>query len=250
MFTEFNALTLATQYSFYMTFSGFVAASIYFLMERNNLTPRYSVVSSLCMMVVAIAAVNYYHMIDIVGLSGQDGSLNDFPTHFRYADWVLTTPLILAVLVMLINPVNKTALVTKLMVADVIMIVVGYVGEIDTNQAGGGTTLGWVCFFIACAAFAYILVVLYGELSQAAGDMPAELRGKYSLLQNMLVIVWMVYPLGYLMPLLGYQGDLLVLRELVYCIADLTSKAGFGIIAVSLAKSLSLLEVQQGRAIV
>ena len=55
----------------------------------------------------------------------------------------------------------------------------------------------------------------------------------------------MVYPLGYLAPLLGYKGDLLVIRELVYCIADLTAKVGFGMLAVSLAKKLSLLEIKK-----
>jgi hypothetical protein len=45
--------------------------------------------------------------------------------------------------------------------------------------------------------------------------------------------------------LLGYKGDLLAVRELVYCIADLSAKAGFGILLVGLAKKLSLLEIEE-----
>jgi bacteriorhodopsin len=129
------------------------------------------------------------------------------------------------------------------MVADALMIILGYVGEVEVNAAGGGTMTGWVCFILACVAFAYILVVLYGELGEAAADMPSKLRAKFSALQNFVLIAWIIYPVGYLAPLLGYQGELLMIRELVYCIADLAAKSGFGILAVSLAKQLSLREI-------
>jgi sensory rhodopsin len=241
----FSILILATQYMFNVTFAGMFAATIYFLMERNNLTPRYSVIASLCMMIVCIAAINYYHMIAGVGLDGQYATLSNFPTAFRYADWVLTTPLILSSLVMLTNSPNKGALAAKLMIADAVMIILGYIGEIVTNEAGGGTTTSWVCFLAACAGFAYILVVMYGELSEAAADLPPDLRSTFGLLQNFILISWMVYPIGYLAPLLGYKGELLAVRELIYCIADLCAKVGFGILVVSLAKRLSLLEIEQ-----
>lgn len=243
--TTFSLLTLATQYMFHVCFAGMLAGAIYFHMERHNLTPKYSVVASLSMMVVAIAAINYSYMKEGIGLDGSYATFSSFPTEFRYADWLLTTPLILSVLVMLTNTANKAGLVTKLVVADVLMIIAGYIGEIDINQAGGGTTTGWVCFITSCVAFAYILVVVFGELAESAAEMPAELRRTFGYLQSYVLITWIVYPIGYLAPLLGYQGDLLVIRELIYCIADLTAKVGFGMLAVSLAKKLSLLEIKQ-----
>jgi bacteriorhodopsin len=244
----FNLMTLATQYMFYATFAGMLASAVYMLMERNNLTPRYSAVASLCTMVVVIACVNYSFMKNMVGIDGVYESLARFPTQFRYADWVLTTPLILASLVLLTNYPRRGALMTKLMLADLMMIVLGYVGEVSINQAGGGTTTGWVCFLASCACFAFILLTIYTELSHAAADLPMNLRGQFAFLQNFVLIVWMVYPLGYMAPLLGYRGELLALRELIYCIADLTAKGGFGIVAISLAKRLSLLEMQSLQA--
>jgi bacteriorhodopsin len=244
----FSLLTLATQYMFHVCFAGMLAGGIYFHMERHNLTPKYSVIASLSMMVVVIAAVNYSYMKEGIGLDGNYETLSSFPTEFRYADWLLTTPLILGVLVMLTNSTNKAGILTKLVVADVLMIILGYVGEVDINRAGGGTTTGWVCFLGSMAAFVYILVVIYGELAEAAADMPDELRRTFGFLQNYVLIVWIVYPIGYLAPLLGYQGDLLAVRELVYCIADLTAKVGFGMLAVSLAKKLSLLEIRRQEA--
>lgn len=244
---SFNLLALATQYSFYMTFSGMFAATVYLWMERNNLTPRYSAVASISMMVTCIAAVNYASMKEMVELDGSFASLSDFPTEFRYADWVLTTPLILATMVLLTESKNKAALMAKLMLADLVMILTGYVGEVSINEAGGGTTIGWAGFLLGCAAFAFILVTIYGELNEAAADLPESVRTTFAFMQNFILIVWMIYPVGYLAPLLGYHGDLLALRELIYCIADLSAKAGFGILAVSLAKKLSLMEIELGR---
>ncbi len=243
-----SGLVLVTQYAFFMTFSGFAASVVYFFMERNNLTPRYSVVASLSAMIVGIAALNYLSMVDFVGRDGMYESIANFPTAFRYVDWILTTPLILAVLALLTSDEHRIAIAVKLGVADALMVLSGYLGEVSINEAGGGTAAGWVWFLVSCVAFGYILYVVYGQLAQAAGTVPEELRGAFNGLRNFVIISWLIYPLGYLVPLLGFGGPLLVIRELLYCIADLAAKTGFGMVAVSLAKRLSLLEVEKSRS--
>jgi bacteriorhodopsin len=246
--TTFSFIALATQYSFWLAFSSMIAGIVYFHMERNNLTPRYSIIASLCAMIVTIAAVNYYSMKDIVGLDGQLSSLLNVPTQFRYVDWALTTPLIVAIFPLLTQSANRAGMITSLMIADFLMILLGYIGEVSVNQAGGGTQTGWICFLLSCVFFVYIIIVLYGQLSEAAADMPDEMRSTFESLKNFLVISWMVYPLGFMVPLLGYKGNLLALRELLYCVADIAAKVGFGIIVVNLAKKLSLHEIEQLRA--
>ena len=241
--TDYSLLVLATQYSFSAVFAGLFASEIYFHMESNNLTPKYSTVASLCMMTVAIAAINYSYMKGVVGLDGKFSSISKFTTSFRYADWILTTPIILSVLVVLTGSNKSAGLITKLVISDMVMILLGYIGEVSINQAGGGTVTGWECFVLSCFAFVYILITVYGELSEAAADMNSSLRGKFNILQTYILIVWCVYPLGYLVTLIGFKNDLLVVRELIYCIADLIAKGGFGMMAVSLAKQLSLEEV-------
>lgn len=247
MESEINIVALGTQYSFWIAFSVMIAGVLYFHMERNNLTPRYSVVATISGMVAIIAAINYHTMKDLVGLSGTFEEMSNFPTRFRYIDWLLTTPLILATIPILINSRNKGAMITKLVVADIIMIVTGYIGEVDVNRAGGGTGLAWGCFIVGFLAFVYILFTLYGEVSEAASKLPREIQGYMDLLKNFLVISWLIYPLGYIVPLLGYSGDYLILRELIYNIADIFSKVGFGIVAVAAAKQLSQYEVAKMR---
>lgn len=243
-----SILVLATQYSFFAAFAAMAAGAFYFMMERNNLTPDYSQVVSLSAMIALVAAINYYAMKEMVGLSGDIAELSTFPTEYRYIDWLITTPLILAVFPILLGGRRFDAsLMTRLMVADVVMIVFGYVGEVSINRAGGGTMLGWWCLLLATAAWFYILYILFAEVGRAMeGKEPGLVRA----LQTMRVFVvvgWIIYPLGYLVAALDVDPSLLVARELVYCIADVINKVGFGMVAVAAAKAASMRQWEGGR---
>lgn len=243
-----SILVLATQYSFIAAFAAMAAGAFYFMMERNNLTPEYSPVASLSAMIALVAAINYYAMKDMVGMSGDIAEITAFPTEYRYIDWVITTPLILAIFPILLGGRRFDAsLMTRLMVADVLMIVFGYVGEVSINQAGGGTMLGWWCLLIATAAWFYILYVLFAEIGQAMEGKDPSLVNALNLLRVFVVVGWVIYPLGYLVAALDVDPSLLVMRELVYCIADVVNKVGFGVVAVAAAKAASMRQWEGGR---
>lgn len=234
-------LELVTQYAFNMTFIGMAAGTVYFVLERNNMTPRLSPVASLAAMVTVIAAINYYNMGDLVESAVAGTEAFAFPTEYRYTDWILTTPLLLAIITLLTGQKPVALLLTKLMVADVAMILLGYFGEVTINQAGASLA-GWSLFLASMVPFAYILVVLFGEIGEAANQIPASARGAFDLLRYFIAVGWMIYPLGFLISLLGIGGDFLLLRELAYSVADLVNKVGFGLVAIHVAKTLSLHE--------
>ena len=248
---SYDLLVLATQYSFAAAFAGMAAGVLYFLMERNNLTPAYSPVASLSAMVALVAAINYFVMKDMVGMTGQAADLAGFPTDFRYIDWLITTPLILAVFPILLGGKQfDRGLMAKLVTADVVMIVVGYIGEASINRAGGGTMTGWWCLLVAMVAWFYLLYVLFAEVGRAAEGADRDIAGSLGLLRLFIVIGWVVYPLGYLIAAFDLSADLLVIRELVYCVADVINKVGFGMVAVGTAKRLSMREWQGTRGAV
>lgn len=238
--SDYSLLVLMTQYSFSAAFAAMAAGTIYFMMERNNLTPEYSPVASLAAMVSLVAAINYYVMKDTVGADGQMASLSGFTTDFRYIDWLITTPLLLAVLPILLggNGLN-TGMMARLLTADVIMIVVGYIGEVSINRSTGGTMTGWWCLLISIGFWFYILYVLFAEIGRALEGADSDLASSLGFLRNFIVIGWLVYPIGYLIAALDVSQDLLIARELVYCVADVINKVGFGMVAVSAAKRLS-----------
>lgn len=243
-----SLLVLATQYSFIAAFAGMAAGAIYFVMERNNLTPDYSPVASLSAMIALVAAINYWAMKEMVGSGGDAATLAAFPTNYRYIDWVITTPLILAVFPILLGGRRfDVSMMTRLIVADLVMIVFGYVGEVSINQAGGGTMLGWWCLIIACAAWFYILYVLFAEVGRAMEGCDERLRSSLGLLRVFVVVGWVIYPLGYLVAALDLHPNLLVARELVYCVADVINKVGFGMVAVAAAKHASMRQWEGAR---
>ncbi|MEQ8332520.1 bacteriorhodopsin [Nisaea sp.] len=240
---EYSLLVLATQYSFTAAFAAMAAGTLYFMMERNNLTPEYSPVASLCAMVSLVAAINYFVMKDTVGLDGQAASLAGFATDYRYIDWLITTPLLLAVLPVLLGRSRmNNGMMARLLAVDVLMIVVGYIGEVSINRAGGGTMTGWWCLLISMACWFYILYVLFAEIGRALEGADSYLKSSLGFLRTYLVISWVVYPLGYLIAVLDLSDNLLIGREMVYCIADVIAKVGFGMAAVSVAKRLSAMQ--------
>jgi bacteriorhodopsin len=59
----------------------------------------------------------------------------------------------------------------------------------------------------------------------------------------MLVGLWGVYPIAYLMPVLGFDGpDAFVLRQAGYSIADILAKAAFGLVIYKIARVKSEVE--------
>jgi bacteriorhodopsin len=90
-----------------------------------------------------------------------------------------------------------------------------------------------------------ILWTLFGELSrQIAVEQPAArstLRG----LRVVLLVTWSFYPIAYLFPLLlPDAATAFVLVNVGYAIADITAKAGYGLMIHHVAKVKTELEEQ------
>ncbi len=240
---EIGFLELLAQYSFWLGFSAMAGGVLYFALERQSLAVEYQLVGTLSAAVALVAAINYFYMKSQFDL-GDAGQFAQFPTHFRYVDWLLTTPMLLAIVPILIGLKEGTkGLMAQLIVADIIMIAAGYVGETSINAELGPTLVGWLFFFIAVAAFIFILFTLYATLSSAEANLPRKRAERIGTLKVFISVGWLIYPLGFLMALVwdGASGG--ALRELLYNIADVVTKVGFGIVAVAAAKDASYVPV-------
>jgi sensory rhodopsin len=230
-----STLALATQYTFWITFCGMAAGSLYFFMERSSLPEKYRSVATLASVYTFIAAVNYYNMKEMVGLNGDPAALANFPTALRYIDWLITTPLILLKFPALLGNSEKLdvfVLGIALVVLDVIMIVCGYFGEISINQAGGATGLGWALFVAGCIAWVLIIVMLFRVISVSSETKVKPIRIALNQLKLFILFGWAVYPLGYMITLLVPGPEIQMVREIVYNFADLVNKVGFGFVAI------------------
>ena len=135
----------------------------------------------------------------------------------------------------------KIGLLWKLILASVIMLVTGYVGEtIDSsNSVMWGVLSGAAYFYIA-------YLVWFGEiakLSQTAGPQVAKAT---RILAWFVLVGWAIYPLGYI---LGTPGGLFGIKlvqdaaaathamDIVYNIADAINKIGFGLVIYALSRT-------------
>jgi sensory rhodopsin len=235
-------LVLATQYLFWVGFVGMAAGTLYFLVERDSLPEKYKSTATVAALVTFVAAIHYHAMKHYVGTDGSIDSLLTFPTEIRYIDWLVTTPLLLVKFptILRLPKAESGSLLTKLVLADIIMIVTGYVGETSINNAGAATATGWIMFIVSMLAWLYIVGILFGKVTEAANNEPEEIKQGLLSMRTFVLVGWAVYPIGYLVTLV-ISGDgaemAIVLREFIYNIADLINKVGFGLVAILAIKA-------------
>merc|ERR1712203_916390 len=163
-----------------------------------------------------------------------------FNDAYRYMDWLLTVPLLLLeiLLVMKLEESTFNCKAWVLGLGSALMIVSGYYGELVVT---GDLTPRWVCWFLSMAFFLYIVYELLVGLSAAtASEADPAVAGKIRTAQVMTVISWCTYPVVYLFPMLGIDAASSVVSiQLGYCVSDIISKCGVGLVIcqITYAKS-------------
>ena len=166
-----------------------------------------------------------------------------FNEAYRYVDWLLTVPLLLVetVAVMALARAAQRSLLVKLIPAAALMIVLGYPGEVATTD-----TARIIWGILATLPFLYLVYVLFVELSRSLDRQPAQVRRLTKLLPVMLVVLWCVYPIAYVFPIIGGDffggADGFVLRQAGYSIADILAKAAFGLLIFQVARIKSRID--------
>jgi len=169
-----------------------------------------------------------------------------FNDAYRYMDWLLTVPLLLLeiLLVMKLEPGSLNTKGWTLGLGSALMIVSGYYGELVVT---GDLTPRWVCWFISMIFFLYIVFELMVGLSTATNDeQDAGVKSKLKLAQIATVISWCTYPVVYLFPMMGVSPAKSVVGiQLGYCVSDIISKCGVGLMIYQISKAKSDLEAQK-----
>jgi len=241
---------------FSMTVATMGAAAIFFFLSRSSVDPEYRPALMVSGLVVSIACYHYFmirhswqdaYMLSGDGYVGTGSPFNDF---YRYADWILTVPLLMVELVAVLRlPKSKArSLLTRLVVAAAAMIALGYPGEIISSPEGWSARLMWG--ILSCIPFVYILYVLWVELTASLGQQPVAARNLVSLARIVLLVTWFVYPIAYFLG--GTEAALnakaggsmgaggVVALQVGYAIADMAAKAGFGVLIYFIARAKSV----------
>ncbi|MEO1535733.1 MAG: bacteriorhodopsin, partial [Planctomycetota bacterium] len=199
-------------------------------------------------LVTAIACYHYFQIRDSFGgafeLVGGEyiASGKPFNDFYRYADWLLTVPLLMVELiaVMALTKSESSKFLKILIPAVLLMIITGYPGE-NALSTGGSAAAIWGWFAVSMFFFVIILGVLFTQLTAAINKQPEGVRGLINFARIVVLITWSFYPIAYLIGALGRGEDgglsatAVVGLQVGYTIADITAKAGFGVVIYMIA---------------
>jgi bacteriorhodopsin len=219
------------------------AGALFFFFSRSQVAPRYRTALLISALVPTIACYHYFriaHSFD-AAYALKDGAYVasglPFNDAYRYADWLLTVPLLVIelVAVMGLAKAETRNLATRLSVAAALMIVLGYPGEVAT--AAGSAWLWWG---LSMLPFLYIMVTLFTRFSGAVSGQPASVQPLVKKARGLILLTWSFYPLAYLAPYLGLSGSAgEAALQVGYTIADITAKVGLGIYIYFIAREKS-----------
>ncbi|MBB4154222.1 bacteriorhodopsin [Sphingomonas jinjuensis] len=116
----------------------------------------------------------------------------------RYLDWSVTTPILLAGLVLTaFHERGRTGEVggylTSIIVLDVLMIVAGLVSSLAAAPVAK-----WVWYLWSCVAFVGVLYLLWGPLRATVAERGKPLAIAYGKNISFLTVIWFLYPIVFL----------------------------------------------------
>jgi len=211
--------------TFWVVSMGMIASTVFFFAERNTVAQAWRPSVSVAGLVTGVAFVHYMYMRGIWVETGET------PTVYRYIDWLITVPLQIVEFYLILAAVRKVpvSMFWRLLVASLVMLVFGYMGEAGYISA----LLGFV---VGVAAWIYILFELFsgeaGKAMKSSGN--KALKTAFSAMRMIVTIGWAIYPLGYLLGYLAGGVDANSLN-VIYNLADFINKIAFGLVIWSCA---------------
>lgn len=214
--------------------AGMLIGMLYFIArgwgEKNRRRQEFYIVT---IFITAIAFVNYLSMALGFGLTTIEIGGEELPIYWaRYTDWLFTTPLLLIDLGLLAGA-NRNQLST-LVGLDVLMIGTGAVATLSTAgvllSPVGDRIIWWG---VSTGFLLVLLYFLFGTLTKEANELSGAAQSTFSTLRNLIVVVWLVYPVWWILGTEGLGMISLYSETAGFMVLDLVAKVGFGIILLS-----------------
>merc|ERR1711937_306998 len=216
------------------TFASMAASTLFFWLRLGSIHEKYKSALVITGLVTFIAAYHYLRIFESwvdayeypkitpdangtyeIGNPVLTGK--PFNDAYRYMDWLLTVPLLLIEIVFVMDPSPEETVDKSWKLGVSSALIIGMKGAVENDA-------------IASEA----------------------VKSKIRVAQYMTVISWLTYPFVYIIPMFGAKGaDAIVGIQVGYCVSDIISKCGVGLIVYTItnAKSEALGRVGEHAAI-
>lgn len=233
-----------TMYLFWTSTVAMAAGALFFWLMQGSVARPYRSVMVVAGIICAVAGFHYWRMSGIYlegvaqlfdgqGNRIEGAIISTFPTAYRYIDWFITVPLLLLEFPLLLGLGAKgKGLFRNLTLGAALMLIFAWIAE----ESMTGSAAWWSFYLISCAAWGYIVYVLYTQVSRRIAEAPASIARSASIMRLFILVGWVIYPIGFLMALAGPGGE--SLREIFYNVADVINKVGFGLVCYAGVKAL------------
>ena len=214
--------------SFWLATAIMLASTVFFLVERDRVAGKWKTSLTVAALVTGVAFWHYLYMrgVWVTSLTEDPVGVGSSPTVYRYIDWLITVPLQIVEFYLILAAVTNVSasLFWKLLIASIVMLVGGYVGE-------AGYMPQMPAFIIGMVGWAVIIyLIFFGEAAQvnaASGNAAGQMA--FNAIRMIVLVGWAIYPIGYWLDAEGLN--------IVYNLADLVNKTAFGLVIWAAAVS-------------
>jgi bacteriorhodopsin len=223
-----------------------LAALFYFAFTYGSVLPKYRISSALSIVVMVSAFLILYSQYGSwVNNFSFDPTSNMyvknpdtlFTNGYRYLNWLIDVPMLLLQLTFVITLTAALAAKARIgfVISGTLMILTGYYGQFF--ETADDRSWFWIMFVVSCVFFLHVYYLVFQVLAWAKEDKGIGKQGKKILttIWYIFLFAWMLYPVAYLMPVIMNSADGVVLRQILFTIADVTSKVIYGIFLMQLA---------------
>ena len=217
---DINSLT---QFSFYFGTAAMLCSAVFFFFERGEVAPKWRTSVTVAGLVTFIAFFHYYFMRDAWGSALASGDL----TQLRYIDWLITVPLQIVEFYLILKVVGKvtSGLFWQLLIASIVMLVGGLLGEMGTiNEVVG--------FVIGMIGWLYVVYLIFaGGAAKASSESGNQaVQSAFNSMKLIVLVGWAIYPIGYIIGNMIDVTNGTQTMNIIYNFADLINKTAFGLV--------------------
>ena len=205
--------------SFWIATAIMLASTVFFFVERQDVSGKWRTSLTVAGLVTGIAFWHYLYM------RGMWSDMGASPTVFRYIDWLITVPLQIIEFYLIVAAVTvvSAGIFWRLLIASIVMLVGGYLGETGLWAPSVGFAVGMI-------AWIYIIYEIFlGETAAAnASSGNSASQSAFNTIKWIVTVGWAIYPVGYALGYFagGVNNEAL---NIVYNLADLINKTAFGL---------------------
>ena len=202
-----------------VSYGAHFAFILFFLAMAWQLAPRYRIVPIMSAVVMASAGLSllrefmiWEESYELVGgVYNPLAENTSFTNAYRYGNWTITVPILL----------TQLAIAFGMARPELHRRVFGETGDFARLNIWG---------VISTVFFVWLIVEVRGVIGRGVATSPAELQAWPKNIWWYFFATWGLYPIAYALPQLGFTGDIVVVRQLLFSIADISSKLIYGII--------------------